>query len=435
MQASADHSMTSGILDEIRYKTQGSKLPMKVKSRPDDFQVEELTTVRPNETGRFRFYRLTKQGLGTPEALELIRRRWNLPASAVAHGGLKDKHAQTIQYLTIANGPGVDLIEQNFQLEPIGFLNAPYGPNGFRGNRFTIRLRDMSKAKADQIQALLDATVQEGVPNYFDDQRFGSVGQSGEFIIHAWMKENYERAFWLALADPYPFDRPGTRREKDLLNSLWGDWPTLKSQLDKGNTRSVITYLCDHPTDFRGAFLRLRRDMRRLWVSAFQSELYNDILAAWIQRVTTPEQRLNVKFKTGSRPLWQSLTEDQIRLLGQSEIPLPCSRNALPEEHELAGAVAEIMEKWGLVWHSLRVKKMEDVFFSKGSREVMLRPSVGNCTVEPDDLNPGKRMARLVFELPRGSYATLIIKRLQAGVGERLVADEVENPDEPETEA
>jgi tRNA pseudouridine13 synthase len=403
---------------------------MKVKSRPDDFQVEELPSVRPGKTGRFRFYRLTKEGLGTPEALEIIRRRWNLPASAVAHGGLKDKHAQTIQYLTIAGGPDAPLADRNFQLEPIGCLNAPYGPEGFRGNRFTIRLRDLPKEKADQIRAALDATVREGVPNYFDDQRFGSVGVSGEFIIHAWMKDDYEKALRLALAEPYPFDRPNIRREKDLLNGHWCDWPTLKAQLDKGNTRSVVTYLCDHPTDFRGAFIRLRRDMRRIYVSAFQSMLFNDMLEAWIRQTLRPEQLWSVKSKTGPRPFWHSLSEDESKRLAAARLPLPCSRNQKPEEPALAAAADQVMEKWGLQWHGLRVKKMEDVFFGKGERAATLRPNVGNCTIQPDDLNPGRRMARLAFELPRGSYATLVIKRLQASVGERLV--EEPEPELPE---
>lgn len=406
---------------------------MKVKSRPDDFQVEELPTVRPQKAGRFRFYRLTKQGMGTPEVLEQIRRRWNLPATALAHGGLKDKHAETIQYLTIVNGPAASLEDPKFFLEPIGFLNAPYGPPMFKGNRFVIRLRDMPREKADKIRDALEATVREGVPNYFDDQRFGSVGASGEFIIHAWMKENFERALWLALAEPYQFDRPNVRREKDLLGKLWGQWPELKAELDKGNTRSIVTYLCDHPTDFRGATARLRRDMRRLYVSAFQSELYNDILAHWLRRVARPEQLWQVKFKTGARPLWHDLSEEQAELFSKTMIPLPCSRNPLPQEPELAAATAEVMEKWGLVWHSLRVKKMEDVFFGKGDRAAVLKPSVGNCTIQPDDLNPGRRMARLAFELPRGSYATLVIKRLQATVGERLVDDLPEaEPEEAE---
>ena len=405
---------------------------MKVKSRPDDFQVEEIPTVHLQSNGRYRMYRLSKPGLGTIEALELIKRRWNLPATAVSHGGLKDKHAQTIQYLTIANGPGNVMEESRFRLEPMGFLHAPYGPSGFRGNKFTIRLRDLTRDKADQIRGVLQAIVLEGVPNYFDDQRFGSVGVSGEFIIHAWMTEKFERALWLAMAEPYPYDRPDMRREKDLLARHWGDWPTLKAELDKGNTRSIVTYLCDHPIDYKGALVRLRRDMRRLYVSAFQSQLYNELLATWIRRLTKPEQLLNVKFKTGARPLWQILDDAQVDMFADYKLALPCSRNPFPVDPDAAAAAETVMQNWGLTWQTLRVKKMEDVFLSKGDRAVAIRPTVGNCTVQPDDINDGRRMARMVFELPRGSYATLIIKRLQAALGERLVEDL--HTEEPEQE-
>lgn len=404
---------------------------MKVKSRPDDFRVEELPTVKVQSQGRFRYYRLTKSGIGTPEALQRIRRRWNLPESSISQGGLKDKHAETIQYLSIAAGPGMAIEEPGMLLEPIGFLNAPYGPEGFRGNRFTIKLRDLTKDKADKIRGELDRIVAEGVPNYFDDQRFGSVGTSGEFIIHAWLKDDYEKALKLALAEPYAFDRPNARREKDLLNTHWCDWPKLKAELDKGNTRSIVTYLCDHPADFRGAFVRLRRDMRRLYVSAFQSHLFNEVLAAWIKIVLPPESYWMTRFKTGPRPLWHGLNEDQIELIGHRRLTLPCVRNAEPVEGAEGDAVKEVLARFGLEWRTLRIKKMDDVFFSKGDRAVAVRPNVGNCTIQPDDLNEGRRLARLQFELPRGAYATLVIKRLQAAVGERLAAvDPVEEVEE-----
>jgi tRNA pseudouridine13 synthase len=52
---------------------------MKVKRLPEDFRVEELTDVRPGPAGEFALYRLTKSGLGTPEAVDAILRRWKLP--------------------------------------------------------------------------------------------------------------------------------------------------------------------------------------------------------------------------------------------------------------------------------------------------------------------------------------------------------------------
>jgi len=400
---------------------------MKVKSRPDDFRVEELPTVKVHAQGRFRFYRLTKRGIGTPEALQHIRRRWNLPESAIAQGGLKDKHAETIQYFSIAAGPGATIDEPGLHVEPIGFLNAPYGPEGFKGNRFTIRLRDLTKDKAEKIRGELDRIVAEGVPNYFDDQRFGSVGTSGEFIIHAWLKDDFEKALKLALAEPYAFDRPNVRREKDLLNTHWGDWPKLKAELDKGNTRSIVSYLCDHPVDFRGAFVRLRRDMRRLYVSAYQSHLFNEILAAWIVKLVPGENVWMSRFKTGPRPIWHGLSPELVETVTRARLTLPCVRNTEPLEGPEGEAVKDVLARSGLEWRTLRIKKMDDVFFSKGDRAAAVRPEVGNCTIQPDDLNEGRRMARLLFELPRGAYATLIIKSLQAAVGERLAASEPED--------
>ena len=41
---------------------------MKLKQDPDDFQVEELTDVRPGPEGPFAFYRLDKRGWSTPDA-------------------------------------------------------------------------------------------------------------------------------------------------------------------------------------------------------------------------------------------------------------------------------------------------------------------------------------------------------------------------------
>ena len=51
---------------------------MKLKRLPEDFQVEELTAFAPGPTGEFALYRLTKRGLGTPETIQAITRRWQV---------------------------------------------------------------------------------------------------------------------------------------------------------------------------------------------------------------------------------------------------------------------------------------------------------------------------------------------------------------------
>ena len=161
---------------------------MKLKRQPDDFQVEELPLVTPGNQGRFVFYRLSKRGLGTLEAVEAICRRWNLAGRRVSYGGLKDRHARTVQYLTIIDGPERALHETSFDLEPLGRLSAPYGPGQFHGNRFVVVLRDLSAPAVERALAGLASLPRDGLPNYFDDQRFGSVGSGGEFIAAAWLR-------------------------------------------------------------------------------------------------------------------------------------------------------------------------------------------------------------------------------------------------------
>jgi tRNA pseudouridine13 synthase len=196
--------------------------PMKIKCRPDDFSVEELPLVSPGSTGRYAFYRLTKRNMGTIEAVEAIARRWNLPSRRVSYAGLKDRHAATTQYVSIAHGPRQGARGPNFELEPLGYLPHPYGPKHFRGNRFAIVLRDLSHNQLEVASSEMAAVVTGGFPNYFDDQRFGSLGASGEFIGHAWLLGQHERALRLALAEPNLSDRAGEKARKSILRQTWG---------------------------------------------------------------------------------------------------------------------------------------------------------------------------------------------------------------------
>lgn len=385
---------------------------MKLKRQPEDFQVEELPIVRPLDRGRFGFYRLTKRGLGTLEAVEIVRRRWNLSGQQIAYGGLKDRHAVTIQYLTILDGPMRPMHEPSFDLEPIGRLAAPYGPNGFRGNRFVVTLRDLARDAADRAVAALGEVPRDGLPNYFDDQRFGSVGFDGGFIAHAWLLGKHEEAFRLAVAEPTPMDRPETRDEKAILREHWGDWPAAKAALGRSHARSLVTYLADHPTDFRGAFARLRRELRSLYFSAFQSHLWNLLLARLIGRETRFEQRVMLDFKVAPLPIHRHLDPDQARLLASTRLPLPASRTPLPPEGPVRDLALAVVAEMGLAWEDLRVKHLKDVFFSKGERPALFFPTDPSHELAPDELYPGRFKVALRFDLPKGAYATLVVKRV-----------------------
>ena len=169
---------------------------------------------------------MTKRGLGTLEAVESIARRWNVASRRISDGGLKDRHALTVQYLTILEGPSRPVRQSNVELEPLGDPHHPYGPQHFQGNRFRLVVRDLDRDNpADVAAAGLDSVSRDGLPNYFDDQRFGSVGHSGQFIAHAWLTGDHERALRLAPAEPNPFDRSGMKAQKAILASGGGIGP------------------------------------------------------------------------------------------------------------------------------------------------------------------------------------------------------------------
>ncbi len=184
---------------------------MKQKRLPEDFQVEELTNFLPSQ-GPYALYRLTKRGMGTPEAVQALEKRWRLVPGQVSLGGLKDRYAVTTQWITIRNGPRRNLKQTNLELVYQGRADRPFQPKDIAGNRFHLVLRGLSHEELTRAGRAFVEIERDGLPNYFDQQRFGSVGRSGDFIARAWCAEDHERAIWLVLADANPHDRPGVAR-------------------------------------------------------------------------------------------------------------------------------------------------------------------------------------------------------------------------------
>ncbi|QDU39967.1 tRNA pseudouridine synthase D [Maioricimonas rarisocia] len=386
---------------------------MKLKQVPEDFLVDELSNRQPSKSGTFSLYRLTKQSLGTPEAVDRIARAWKIPRKQISWGGLKDRHAITTQMLTIQKGPARDLERDGVQLEFLGLTGKPFTASDLKGNRFCITLRALDADRAERAVTELKTLARNGVPNYFDDQRFGSVGNSGEFVARSWIAGDYERALWLALADPHPFDRSAEKKQKTILRDHWGDWTTCKQELDRSHRRSVITYLCDHPTGFRKAFALIRPDMRSLYLSAYQSMLWNRCLAAELTARCRPEDLQPLTLKLGDVPCHASLPESERTALADLNIPLPSGRMKL-QPGPLRERIEAVVAEEGLTIPEVKVKFPRDCFFSRALRPALLLPRQLSGDVADDELAAGRRKLVLRFELPPGAYATMIVKRLTA---------------------
>src|SRR5438270_47436 len=239
---------------------------MKLKQSPEDFRVEELSNALPDREGDFSFYRLEKTGWTTPDAIQAIRRRWQIDWRRISYGGLKDRHAVTTQYLTIFRGPERNLAHERITVTYLGRREEPFTAADIVANRFTIALRALHEAELSSARTALQEVADAGLPNYFDDQRFGSVGEKQEFVAKEMVFGRFERALWLALAAPYEHDRAEAKREKATLRDLWGKWPECQAKLPKGHARSIVSYLAPHPTDFKGAVARLRPELQGLYL-------------------------------------------------------------------------------------------------------------------------------------------------------------------------
>jgi tRNA pseudouridine13 synthase len=387
---------------------------MKVKQQPEDFQVEELTDVVPDADGTFALYRLRKRGWSTPEALSVLRRRWKIEPRRLSYGGLKDRHAVTVQYLTIFRGPHRNFDHQGITVHYLGQTGRNFVSTDIRANRFLVTVRSLTSAERDNARQALDEVRSDGVPNYFDDQRFGSVEAGGEFIGRLLVLGRFEDALRQALTAPYEHDRGEQKREKELLRSYWGEWTTLQARLPRGQNRTVVDYLKFRPDDFRGAFVRLNPELRTLYLSAYQSHLWNRMLARWIEERLSLEQILRAEVKLGTLLFWRRLRDEQRRELMELALPLPSARLRLPEDDVRLRLATVILAEEGLELRQMQVKGVRELFFSKGERATLCLPSALTAEEGDDELNAGRGKLTLSFELPRGSYATLIVKRITA---------------------
>ena len=411
---------------------------MKLKSTPEDFQVDEQTHVEPSQ-GPYAFYRLSKRGMGTPEAIAEILQRWNLPRQRISYGGLKDRHATTTQHITIARGPRSNLEDRSYLLEYLGQVPQPYHAKDISANRFKIRLRAIEDTRREALnqRAMHSATC--GVMNYFDDQRFGSVGVSGELIGLYWCRADYERALYLALAEHNTHDRPREREQKAILRDYWGQWEKCKAMLDRSHRRSVVTYLVDHPSDFKRALALVRLDLRSIYIAAFQSWIWNRWVSRLVDRFNAEQSSKAEEVSTAwtlpslcgplSLPRWNGAASVAAwQAMTAVPIPLPSARQHTWPEGTLE-LLEEVLAPWNIAPRELRLKFPRDTFFSRGDRSMVLKP-IGVVSNWERDSERNDRWHWLVeFTLPRGAYATMVIRQWMDSDSE-IAWEEDEDDDE-----
>ena len=394
---------------------------MKVKQVPSDFVVEERATIEATDRGRYAVYRLHKRGIGTIEALRALRRTWRVPARAVGFGGLKDRHADTVQFVTIPQGPKRNLEEPAFRLTYEGQSDVPMSRTTLSGNHFRVRLRDLSRGEADAVARRFADATRFGVPAYFDEQRFGSLRGGGGFAALHLLRGDAEAALRAVIASPAREDRKAVRERERAIRDAWGRFEEALPRLTGTPLRAPVLHLVRRPGDFVGALAALDAEERRLLASAYASAVWNRTVARRIEAIVRNDDR--IIFPGAAGPLVFAKDFAALAEFDGAVLPMPAPKAAASDPVWQAALEATLAED-GLTLDRLVFPKVLAMPLRPTKRPVLFRPQDARVeAAAPDDLNPGRSRLDLAFTLDRGLYATILLKRIAFDVDRLPVGD------------
>ena len=181
---------------------------VKFKSSADDFIVDEIDAYESCGEGEHTFVRIRKTGVNSDQALKVDPR-------GCGYAGMKDRESVSTQRLSFHGTTPEAAMAVGDSLEGIVVIDAIRHKNKLktghlRGNRFTIRLREIPTGHADSIARGLEQIRTRGAPNAFGPQRFGRDG------------DNAERALSFVRGETRP---PRDARERRLLfSALQSRW-------------------------------------------------------------------------------------------------------------------------------------------------------------------------------------------------------------------
>ncbi len=185
-----------------------------------DFTVEEVPLYEFTGEGEHLVLQIRKKELTTWEMLEVLSTHLGIRIRDIGYAGLKDKHAMTIQYISIMAIHEPKL--ESFTHSQIKILKRVRHNNKIRighlkGNRFWMRFKKVLGVQKDMLDSVLKWVATNGVPNYFGHQRFGIHGDNwseGKAIVEGKLKmrDRKKREFLLSAYQSYLFNNWLSRR-------------------------------------------------------------------------------------------------------------------------------------------------------------------------------------------------------------------------------
>jgi tRNA pseudouridine13 synthase len=376
-----------------------------IKQSPDDFIVTEIPAYEPCGSGEHLFLSIEKRGLTTLEAIRLIARGLNLPEREIGYAGMKDSVGITRQTISLPRIRPEDAAALG--IKGVRVLSAVRHTNKLKlghlkGNRFNVVVRSVAEGAFASASAILKLLVERGVPNYFGCQRYGAQGNS-HLIGAAMLRRDWKGAVDLLMGEPESLRDDQWRSAVEAYRrGEVGEALRLLPRHCSGE-REVLRRLAARPDAWERAFGAVHPRLRKLYLSAYQSSLFDRLVEQRLDRIDrVMEGDLAWKHVNGACFLVEDLEQEQPRAERFEISPSgPMFGSKMTQPRGEPGAMEErILAEEGLSLDSFAGVAPE------GQRRP-LRVPLGepSCTPEGSDL-------RLEFTLPKGSYATSVLREI-----------------------
>ena len=379
-----------------------------IKESPDDFIVEEIPSYLPCGSGQHSYLTIEKRGITTLEAIRRIAAALKVPERDIGYAGMKDAVGVTRQTISVQRVTQESAMI--LELDGVKVLSACRHTNKLKlghlkGNHFRIRVRGVVEESETLIRSILDILKKRGIPNYFGLQRYGAQGNS-HLIGAAMLKRDWQGAVENLIGQPELVRDEEWRaaivayQQGNLTNAL---------QLFPRHCRSerdILQRLASRPGEYEKAFAAVHPRLKKLYLSAVQSFLFDLVVARRIEHIDElMNGDLAYKHVNGACFMVEDV-EVEMERAGLFEIsasgPMFGCRMKQPEGRPLE-IETEILEtaQIGLVDFDL-----PEGLRMEGERRPLRVPlDSPSFRLEGDCL-------RLEFALPKGSYATSVLREL-----------------------
>jgi tRNA pseudouridine13 synthase len=269
-----------------------------LRREPGDFRVEEEAAGPWGDTGPYLVLRLTKRNWEQQRLVKELAKVLGISHRRISWAGTKDRRAVTTQYITIQGLEPEALATitlPDVTLEFAGRSPHALALGELNGNRFGIRIRDCEPGDLDRRVAEVARAGEAGIsnrgfsnpgfptsgfPNYVGIQRFGVIRPVTHLVGERILRGDLEGAVMAYLGAPFPAEQEEIRgareafsRDRDVKEAL------RRYPVRFTFERAMLHHLDTRPGDYGGALRALPPRLLSMFVSAFQSFLFNTLLS------------------------------------------------------------------------------------------------------------------------------------------------------------